>query len=111
MIATCHECIPNEKGEFEGPSPDEVALLKAAYQVGFKFVSNENKIMTVQYQQTNKVFELLKLIEFDSDRKRMTVIVKTETSICVFTKGADTSIEKILAPKQNYLEDIRLKTN
>ena len=31
MIATCHESIPNDKGEFEGPSPDEAALLKAAY--------------------------------------------------------------------------------
>ena len=29
----------------------------------------------------------------------------------MFTKGADTSIEKILAEKQNYLEDIRYKTN
>jgi magnesium-transporting ATPase (P-type) len=40
MIATCHECIPNSKGEFEGPSPDEVALVKAAHSIGFKFVSN-----------------------------------------------------------------------
>ena len=35
----------------------------------------------------------------------MTVVVKTEDSICVFTKGADTAIEKILGPKQNYLSD------
>jgi magnesium-transporting ATPase (P-type) len=39
MIATCHECIPDGKGSFEGPSPDEVALLKAAANVGFKFIS------------------------------------------------------------------------
>ncbi len=41
----------------------------------------------------------------------MTVVVKNEESICVFTKGADTSIEKILAPKQKYLNDIKHKTN
>lgn len=64
--------------------------------MGFKFVSNENKLMTVQYEETTKTFELLKLIEFDSDRKCMTVVVKTGDSICVFTKGADTNIEKIL---------------
>ncbi len=39
MITTCHECIVNSKGEFEGPSPDEVALLKAARNVGFNFIS------------------------------------------------------------------------
>lgn len=74
-------------------------------------MSNENKILTVEYEKSTKSFELLKLIEFDSDRKRMTVVLKTQQSILVFTKGADTSIEKILAEKQNYLEDIRNKTN
>ena len=71
----------------------------------------EGFVLTVQYLEKNKVFELLKLIEFDSDRKRMTVVLRTEQSILVFTKGADTSIEKILSPKQPYLEDIRTKTN
>jgi magnesium-transporting ATPase (P-type) len=47
MIATCHECVRNEKGGFEGPSPDEVALLKAAEKVGFRFLSCENKIIKV----------------------------------------------------------------
>ncbi len=62
MIITCHECILNAKGEFEGPSPDEVALLKAARNVGFKFISNENKVLTIHYNEVSKTFELLKLI-------------------------------------------------
>ena len=37
--------------------------------------------------------------------------MRAEQSLLVFTKGADTSIEKILAEKQNYLEDIKQKTN
>jgi magnesium-transporting ATPase (P-type) len=41
----------------------------------------------------------------------MTVVVKTESSICVFVKGADTNIEKILSKRQKYLEDVRTKTN
>lgn len=69
-----------------------MALVKAAHRIGFKFVSNENKILTVEYQDTSKRFELLKLIEFDSDRKRMSVVLRAEQSILVFTKGADTSI-------------------
>lgn len=41
----------------------------------------------------------------------MTVVVRSQESTIVFTKGADTSIEKILAPKQRYLLDIKHKTN
>jgi len=41
----------------------------------------------------------------------MTVVVKTESYICVFVKGADTSIEKILSKRQKYLEEVRMKTN
>ena len=40
----------------------------------------------------------------------MTVIVRTEESICVFTKGADTSIEKRLGPKQRYIAEVRRHT-
>lgn len=50
---------------------------------------------------------MLKLIEFDSDRKRMTVVLKTDGTLLVFTKGADTSISKLLSPNQKYLKDIR----
>jgi magnesium-transporting ATPase (P-type) len=77
MIATCHECVPCEKGGFEGPSPDEVALLNAAYEVGFKFLSCENKVIKVEHRNKVRSYEIIKLIEFDSDRKRMTVVLKS----------------------------------
>lgn len=40
MIITCHECVPSTKGGYEGPSPDEVALVSAASLAGFKFISS-----------------------------------------------------------------------
>jgi len=49
-------------------------------------------------------YKLLNLIEFDSDRKRMTVVVKTpEDKILVICKGADSIIEKRLRKGQEYL--------
>ena len=62
MIATCHECVANSKGEYEGPSPDEVALLLAARKVGFRFLSCENKTVRVEYRDKIKTYELLRLI-------------------------------------------------
>ena len=50
-------------------------------------------------------YKLLNLIEFDSTRKRMTVVVRTpENAILVICKGADSIIEKRLKPGQNLLE-------
>ena len=41
----------------------------------------------------------------------MTVLLKTDSTLLVFTKGADTSIAKLLSPDQKYLNDIREKTD
>lgn len=50
-------------------------------------------------------YDLLNVIEFDSARKRMTVIVRTpENKIMVVCKGADSIIEKRLAPNQEHLK-------
>ena len=44
-----------------------------------------------------RLYKLLNVIEFDSTRKRMSVIVKTpEDKILVICKGADSVIEKLL---------------
>lgn len=50
-------------------------------------------------------YKLLNLIEFDSDRKRMTVVVRTEDNkVVVICKGADSIIEKRLRPGQDHLK-------
>lgn len=50
-------------------------------------------------------YELLNVIEFDSARKRMTVIVrKPDGRIMVICKGADSIIEKRLKPGQDLME-------
>ena len=49
-------------------------------------------------------YKLLNVIEFDSTRKRMTVVVRDpEGKILVIWKGADSIIEKRLKPNQKCL--------
>lgn len=51
-----------------------------------------------------KKYKLLNLIEFDSDRKRMTVVVRTpENRVLVICKGADSIIEKRLKAGDQYI--------
>lgn len=50
-------------------------------------------------------YKLLQVIEFDSTRKRMSVIVRTpEGKILILCKGADSIIEKRLKPGQKSLD-------
>ena len=53
---------------------------------------------------TERKYKLLNVIEFDSTRKRMSVILRTpENKILVICKGADSIIEKRLKPGQEVL--------
>jgi len=62
-------------------SPDDLAFINAAKYYGIKFIEknqyNELIIENDHHQQSQLYkFELLNVIEFTSERKRMTVIVK-----------------------------------
>ena len=106
-LGICHTVIPEEKvakdGEkyiiFNGSSPDELALVNGARHLGFKFIcKDEDNNMVIDSWGNQLKFELLNVFQFDSDRKRMSVIVKTpEDKIMIFCKGADSIMEKRLA--------------
>ena len=107
-LGVCHTVIPeekvNKKGEkyliFNGSSPDELALVNGARHLGFKFIcKDEDSNMVIDSWGTEEKYELLNVFQFDSDRKRMSVIVRTpEDKIMVVCKGADSIMEKRLAP-------------
>jgi magnesium-transporting ATPase (P-type) len=101
---------------YNASSPDELALVNGARHFGFAFKErDENSNMVIEHTRTGGVskYELLNVIEFDSARKRMTVIVRTpDNRVMVVCKGADSIIEKRLRPGQallkstnKYLED------
>ena len=87
---------------YNASSPDELALVNGARHLGFVFESRdmEGNINCRTKDGTCRVYKLLNVIEFDSDRKRMSVIVRTpEDKILVLCKGADSVIEKLLSTK------------
>mmetsp|Transcript_27778 Transcript_27778/g.60863 ORF Transcript_27778/g.60863 Transcript_27778/m.60863 type:complete len:1303 (+) Transcript_27778:244-4152(+) len=101
--------IPDEVGEdgkvivteqnvrYEAESPDEAALVVAAKALGFFFFKRTNTTVTVRERTPRGVhdveYEVLNILEFDSTRKRMSVIVQDPSQrILMFCKGADTVI-------------------
>ena len=103
-IALCHTCLPEHSatGEisFQASSPDELALVVAAQELGYLSYERNAAILTVQTfpdgptaQPVYEDYEVLDVIEFSSKRKRMSVVVRfPDKRICVMCKGADSIV-------------------
>ncbi|XP_061582226.1 phospholipid-transporting ATPase VB [Cololabis saira] len=84
---------------FEAESPDEAALVYAAKAYGFTLVARTPDSVIVRVPSgEDLVFEVLDTLTFDSNRKRMSVLVRHPvTKECVlYTKGADYAIMELL---------------
>ncbi|KAL7945395.1 hypothetical protein V8C42DRAFT_323012 [Trichoderma barbatum] len=109
-IALCHTCLPetNESGEIEyqAASPDELALVEAARDLGYILIDRPAQSIKLQMQDADGVmhtetYQALDVIEFSSKRKRMSIIVRMpDNRICVFCKGADNVIMSLLRLRQ-----------
>ncbi|KAJ8115492.1 hypothetical protein ONZ43_g4653 [Nemania bipapillata] len=84
-LALCHTCLPEIKDgrlEYQSSSPDELALVQAARELGSE-----------DGNETVDTYQILDIIEFSSKRKRMSIIVRyPDGRICLICKGADSAI-------------------
>ncbi|KAI1147884.1 phospholipid-translocating P-type ATPase [Nemania diffusa] len=101
-IALCHTCLPetSEDGKitFQAASPDEVALVQAAQDMGYLLIDRPGQSIKLRVtdksgEQIMETYEVLKVIEFSSNRKRMSIVIRMpDGRICVICKGADNVI-------------------
>ena len=124
-LALCHTCSiqydENDILEYACVSPDSIELVKAAKNQGWELVeSGTTSIKRIKLGNINNNtidFERLELIEFTSDRKRETVIVKEKGGknniIKLYCKGADSIIEERLSTNtpKNILNQCRHYVN
>ena len=105
-LALCHSVLsdrpePNTKPyylEYKAESPDEAALVAAARDAGFPFVGKSKDTLEIEVMGQVEKYTLLQLIEFNSTRKRMSVIVRgPQGQIVLYTKGADSVVYQRLA--------------
>lgn len=104
FLACCHTIVIDErKGTYNAASPDELALVNAAKQFGFEFKGlDADDNMLIQDHHNNKLhkYELLNVCEFNSTRKRMSVILRDpQGRIVLMCKGADSVIMERLSEK------------
>ena len=96
-----------EKIEYQASSPDELALIQGAVQAGFKLKHRDGRTITVENVHTRRdqVFEIHAEFPFDSDRKRMSLLVEEkayeldeESRYTLMSKGADS----IMIPRSKF---------
>ncbi|PPQ89698.1 hypothetical protein CVT25_014099 [Psilocybe cyanescens] len=108
LLAVCHTVIPevvDGKMVYQASSPDEAALVAGAEQLGYQFHTRKPKSVFVNIQGQSQEFEVLKVCEFNSTRKRMSTVVRcSDGTIKLYTKGADTVILERLSRNQPYTE-------
>ncbi|KRY36509.1 putative phospholipid-transporting ATPase IA [Trichinella spiralis] len=114
MMAVCHTVVPekpsDETGElqYQASSPDEGALVRGAKDLGFIFHTRTPEAIVLSAIGISERYEILNVLEFTSNRKRMGVVVRTPNKkIKLFVKGADSVIYERLASNQLY-SDITL---
>lgn len=86
---------------------DEKALLDGARYLNYVFLGkNKNGDLEVDIIGEIQKFELLNIIEFDSQRKRMSIIIKDlqTNEILLFCKGADSVLRNLTSQNMNYFE-------
>lgn len=118
LLALCHDCVleKDEDGvRYQGESPDEIALVATASQMGFVFKGQSQNYKSLNILGENQAIELLQFFPFNSKRKRASVIVRHNGMVKLLIKGADNFIIDRLSkggeemqPYQKYIEK-RLK--
>ncbi|KAK2868944.1 hypothetical protein Q7C36_000815 [Tachysurus vachellii] len=95
-LALCHTVVCEWNDGFphyQAASPDEQALVCAARELGWVFLSRTRDSLMVSELGITRQYNLLALLEFTSKRRCMSVLVRTpEGAIKLYCKGADAVI-------------------
>lgn len=101
--------------QYQASSPDEKALLEACANLGLHYHDDDNDFIKLKISNSNNKnsqvlkFKRLHVLEFSSERKRMSVIVSDENNNkWLFTKGAENVIFKLCSVKS---KDLIIKTD
>ncbi|XP_028916802.1 phospholipid-transporting ATPase IC [Ornithorhynchus anatinus] len=102
LLAVCHTVMVDRTDgqlNYQAASPDEGALVTAARNFGFAFLSRTQNTITISEMGIERTYNVLAILDFNSERKRMSIIVRApEGNIRLYCKGADTVIYERLHP-------------
>lgn len=118
-LGICHTVLPEgeespEKIIYQAASPDEAALVTAAKNFGFFFYRRSPTAIYVRESNVEKMgkiedvtYEILNVLEFNSTRKRQSVICRyPDGRLVLYCKGADNVIYERLREGDDDLKTV-----
>ena len=112
-ISIAHECVCTKICKYSGVSPDDVELVKTAHEQGYSFLQSSNEIREIRIDHSIHTFSVLHVLNFSSERKRMSIIIKDNNNIIkLYCKGADCEIIKRMSKssKNNIYSNFTIKS-
>ncbi|KAF9524901.1 phospholipid-transporting ATPase 1 [Crepidotus variabilis] len=113
-LALCHSVLADKPEDsnpylvnYKAESPDEAALVTAARDAGFPFVGRSKDTFEIEVMGQSEKYTFLKMLEFNSTRKRMSVILRQpDGRIICYCKGADSVIyERLTKDHDPWLKE------
>ena len=114
-LALCHTVLadkPEPQTEpylinYKAESPDEAALVAAARDAGFPFLGRSKDTLEIEVLGQSEKYTFLKMLEFNSTRKRMSIILRCpDGRIILYCKGADSVIyQRLVKDHDPILKD------
>lgn len=98
MPKVSHHGVSHER--FQGESPDEVALVQGAADMGVELLERSELRMVVRDigESDGSEYEILAILEFSSVRKRMSIVLRCpDRKVRLFSKGADSVMTPLLS--------------
>ncbi|KAG8063923.1 hypothetical protein GUJ93_ZPchr0004g40384 [Zizania palustris] len=98
VMSLCNTVVPIKSNDgtisYKAQSQDEEALVAAASKLNMLLISKDSSAADICFNNSKLHYDLLDILEFTSDRKRMSVVVKDVQSgkILLLSKGADEAI-------------------
>lgn len=104
---------PLAKFQYQAASPDEKALVEACASFGVIFEKQYGNQLTLDVRGEKRTFTRLQVLEFDSDRKRMSVTVEENSTgrLWLLTKGAESSVFQKCSFQDDRQRQIHALTN
>jgi phospholipid-translocating ATPase len=104
---------------YESESPDEVALVTAAFRYNCRLLKRNAEMVKLSLPSEGLIeFQVLNILPFDSTRKKMSIILRhpKTNEIILFCKGSDSAIYSNLAKtkdpeKQSIIEITQKQLN
>lgn len=110
-LAICHNVTPTFEDDeltYQAASPDEIAIVKFTESVGLSLFKRDRHSISLLHEHSGKTlnYEILQVFPFNSDSKRMGIIVRDEQldEYWFMQKGADTVMSKIVE-SNDWLEE------